>query len=245
MHIFTRFQAIDENYKSSVVRRLIQSGTPDFDFFYMSGLATLMAALGLLANSPAIVIGSMLIAPVLYPVLGIAMGLVMSDVSVLSRSFFTLGKAFTLGIFLSMVAALFFGVSESMTPEILARTDATLISVMVAIIAGLAVSYALAMPEWSATLPGIAISVALIPPVAVVGIGLAAFDVAVITGSLLLLLINVVGITFAAMVSFSLMNLHAKRKIAESTIKREDERIEGEKAVMEEIENGEKLDAAA
>lgn len=241
MSFFTRFQAIDENYKSSVVRRLIESSTPDFDFFYLSGLSTLMAALGLLSNSTAIVIGSMLIAPILYPVLGIALGLVMSDRSTLSRSIFTLAKAFTLGIFLSMTATLFFGIKDSLTPEILARTDASLISVMVAIIAGLAVSYALARPEWSETLPGIAISVALIPPVAVIGIGIAKLDVAVITGSILLLIVNVVGITFAAMISFSLMNLYEKRSIAEATIKREDERIEEEKAVIEEIENGDEV----
>lgn len=240
MSFFTRFKAIDENYKASVVRRLIESSTPDFDFFYMTGLATLMASLGLLANNIAIVIGSALIAPVLFPVLGVAMGFVMSDTGILSRSLFTLSKAFVLGIILSMLAGLFFGTEGMMTSEILLRTDATLISVLVSIVAGLAVSYALARPEWSVTMPGVAISVALIPPLAVVGIGVAALDVAVITGSLLLLAVNVVGIVFAAMISFSLMNLYEKRNIAESTIKREEERIEEEKAVMEEIENGDR-----
>ena len=236
MSFFTRFQVIDENHKASVVRRLIESSTADFDFFYLSGLATLMAALGLLANNVAIVIGSMLIAPMLYPILGLAMGFVMSDTGVISRSLFTLLKAFVLGIVLSMLAAFFFGTPDPMTSEILLRTDASLVSVFIAVIAGLAVSYALARPEWSETLPGIAISVALIPPLAVVGIGIAAFNPAVVAGSLLLLLANVTGIIFAAMISFSLMNLYEKRHVAESTIKREEERIEEQKAVIEEIE---------
>ena len=240
MTLFSRFQAIDENQKASVVRRLMESGTPDFDFFYLAGLATLMATLGLLANNIAIVIGSMLIAPILYPILGVALGLVMSNQGVLGRSLLTLGKAFGLGIGLSAIATLFFGGEEILTSEVLSRTEPSLILMAVAIVAGLAVSFSLAQPDWSESLPGIAISVALIPPLAVVGIGIAALNLAVVTGALMLLTINVVGIVFAAMVSFSLMNLYEKSNIAESTIKREEERIEKANAVIAEIEENNK-----
>ena len=237
MSLFARFQIVNENHKRSVVRKLIENSTPDFDFFYLSGLATLMAALGLLADSPAIVIGSMLIAPLLYPILGIALGLVMSDQKVLGRSLLTMTKSFGIGVVLAAIAALLFGGEEILTSEIIARTEPNLIYITVAIIAGLAVTYALAHPEWNATLPGIAISVALLPPLAVVGIGIAVLDVSVISGALVLLGINVVGIIFAAMISFSLMDLHEKRDIAESTIKREDERMEEENDAIAEVKN--------
>ena len=227
MPFFARFRAIEEKDKSALVRVLMENSTPDFDFFYFVGLSVLMAALGLLVDSPSIVIGSMLIAPLLYPILGIALGLVMSDMSVLGRSILTLSKSLVIGLGLSILATVFFGHSVA-TPEILARTNPNLIYLLVAIVAGAAVSYALARPEWSATLPGIAISVALIPPLAVVGIGIAMLNVHVITGSLLMLVMNFVGIVFAAMVSFSLMNLHEKQDIAKSTIKREDEKQQKE-----------------
>lgn len=235
MNILARFQAIDDNNKALVVRKLMQSSTPDFDFFYLTGLSVLMATLGLLVGSPAIVIGSMLIAPVLYPVLGIALGLVMSNSSVLGRSVWTFIKSFGIGLALAVIAAMLFGDAQIMTAEILLRAESSLISMMIAIVAGLAVSYALAQPEWSETLPGIAISVALIPPLGVIGIGIAWLDVELITGSMLLLLVNVAGIVFAAMVSFSLMNLHEKHNIAESTIKREEKRVEGEEAAVQEV----------
>lgn len=235
MQILARFQAIKDDHKALVVRKLMQSSTPDFDFLYLTGLSVLMATLGLLIGSPAIVIGSMLIAPILYPVLGIALGLVMSNASVLGRSVLSLTRAFAIGLGLAVVATLLFGETGNMTAEILLRADSSLISMMVAIVAGLAVSYALAQPEWSETLPGIAISVALIPPLAVVGIGIAWLDVTLITGSLLLLAVNVAGIVFAAMVSFSLMNLHEKHNIAESTIKKEDVRVQEEEAAIKEI----------
>lgn len=242
MKLLSRFQAIDENNKSLVVRKLMKSSTPDFDFFYLTALAVLMATLGLLHNSVAVVIGSMLIAPILYPVLGVALGLVMSNGSVLGRSLLTLGKSFVIGVGFSSLATIFFGEVGQMTGEILLRTEASLISVVVAIIAGLAVSYALANPEWSETLPGIAISVALIPPLAVTGIGIAWVDLDIVAGSVLLLMANVTGIVFAAMVSFSLMNLYEKRAVAESTIKKEEERVKEEKEAIEELEKKEQKD---
>jgi uncharacterized hydrophobic protein (TIGR00271 family) len=239
MSFFARFKAIDENRKAAVVRTLIENSTPDFDFFYFATLATLMATLGLLSDDPAIVIGSMLLAPLLNPILGIALGLIMSDQQVLGRSLYTLGKAFALGIFISFVATLFVGAKDVLAiNEVMVRTHASLISVSVAIVSGLAVAYALARPEWNETLPGIAVSVSLLPPLAVFGIGLAVMNTDVMFGSLKLLGANLIGIIFAAMVSFALMDLYSKRNIAESTIKRESERIEEENALIKAVANG-------
>ncbi len=96
-------------------------------------------------------------------------------------------------------------------------------------IAGLAGSFALVKPQLSETLPGIAISVALIPPIAVVGIGLARFNWEIISGSLLLFLVNAIGVVFASMMTFSLMNFYVKRHEADKVVKKEDKKIEKEK----------------
>lgn len=237
MLLFARFQAINENDKASVVRKVMQNSTPNFDFFYLTALSTLMATFGLIENNVAIVIGSMLIAPVLYPILGLALGLVMSDISVWTRSSTTLIKALVIGLVVSSLATILFAESAQFGSEILLRTETTVISFMIAVIAGLAVTYALAQPEWSETLPGVAISVALIPPLATIGIGIAWLNFEVLAGASLLLGLNIFGIVTAAMISFSLMNLGAKKNIAESTIKREKERMDEEKDAIKEIEN--------
>ena len=239
MMFFARFRAIEEKDKAAVVRKLMQSSTLNFDFLYLTGLSVLMATFGLLADSPSIVIGSMLIAPLLYPILGVALGLVMSNSEVLSRSLLTLSKAVFVALSLSVVGTLLFG-DGMVTSEILARTEPSLIHFLVAFVAGAAVSFALAQPEWSETLPGIAISVALIPPLSVVGIGIAMFNMEIISGSLVMLLMNLFGIIFAAMVSFSLMNLYEKQNIAASTIKRAEEQHQKEEAVVAEVSNGQK-----
>ncbi|MFT5036807.1 MAG: putative hydrophobic protein (TIGR00271 family) [Candidatus Azotimanducaceae bacterium] len=234
MNVLAQFQTINDNDKASVVRKLMQSSTPDFDFFYLVGLSVLMATLGLISDSAAIVIGSMLLAPLMYPILGIALGLVMSNGEVLNRSFWTLSKSFAIGLSLAVFAAFLFGDAASFTThEVLIRTEPSLLHFLVAFIAGLAVSFALAQPQWSETLPGIAISVALIPPLAAIGVGIAALDMEIVTGSVVLLTINLLGIVFAAMISFSLMNLYQKQNIAASTIKKENERLEEEKKVIE------------
>ena len=234
MSFIAQFRIIEEKDKAAVVRKLLQSSTPNFDFFYLVGLSVAMATFGLLADSPSIVIGSMLIAPLLYPILGVALGLVMSNFEVLGRSMLTLVKSMVIALLVSIAATLLFG-DGFVTSEMAARIDPSLIHLMVAVVAGAAVSFALAQPEWSETLPGIAISVALIPPLAVVGTGIAMLDMTVIKGSLVMLLMNLVGIIFSAMISFSLMNLYEKQNIAASTIKREDKKQEEVKAAIEAI----------
>lgn len=234
MIFFARFRAIQEKDKAAVVRKLMQSSTLNFDFLYLTGLSVLMATFGMLADSQAIVIGSMLIAPLLYPILGVALGLVMSNGEVLTRSLVTLTKAVVAGLLLSIIATTLFS-DGIVTHEIAIRTEASLLYFFVAMVAGAAVSFALAQPEWSETLPGIAISVALIPPLSVVGIGIAMLDMGIIAGSLEMLLINLFGIVFAAMVSFSLMNLYEKQNIAESTIKRADEEHQKEEEAVAEL----------
>lgn len=236
MTIFARLRAIHDKDKAALIRQLMENGTPDFDYFYLIGLSTLMATLGLLLNSASIVIGSMLIAPLMYPILGVALGLVMSNHQVLGRSVSTLATSVGGGLVLSVLAAFFFGDSTTyFTQEVMLRTEPSILHFFVAIIAGLAVAYVMARPEWSATLPGVAIAVALIPPLATVGVGIAAMSATIIKGSLLILALNFVGIIGAAMVIFLLMNLGEKQQIAESTIKREQAKLAEEQRAIEEV----------
>lgn len=230
MSIIDRIRIIPEKDKSEAVKKLIENSTPNFDFFFLVILSVLMATFGILENSTAVVIGSMLIAPILFPILSLSLSVVMADYKLIGRATKTLLKALILGLGASVGAALFFGASAELTTEALLRTEPTLISIAIAVVAGLAVSYTLAKPNLNETLPGIAVAVALIPPLATIGIGIARFDVEVITGASVFLLVNVVGILFASMLIFSLMNLYVKRGVAEKTATKSD------KAVLEEKE---------
>ena len=238
MSVFARFRALPDKDKAALVRKLVENGTPDFDYFYLIGLSTLMATLGLLLNSSSIVIGSMLIAPLMYPILGVALGLVMmgQNINLLQRALQTLTKSLAVGLGLSVLAAFFFG-DEALyqTAEVMARTVPSHLHLLVALVAGAAVAYMLARPEWGDALPGVAIAVALVPPLAAVGVGIASASAVIIKGASMILLLNLFGIIAVAVVIFLLMNLGEKESIAESAIKKEDKKQEEENKVIAEI----------
>jgi uncharacterized hydrophobic protein (TIGR00271 family) len=227
--MLTLFDTLSEKDKADAIEWLIRGSTPRQDFFLMIVLSVLMATFGLLIDSSAVVIGSMLIAPMLYPVLGLSMGIIMSDMKLVSRSFYTVFKSVVFGIIAAFAAAAFFSSQQVLTSEIVLRTQPSLPYIAIAIIAGLAASFAMVKPHLNETLPGIAISVALIPPLAVVGIGLARFDWNIISKSFVLFMVNIIGIVFASMVTFSLMNLYVKRGLAAETALKEDLKVEKEK----------------
>ena len=247
MSLISRFQVIEEKDKTHAVQKLVEEATPDYDYFLMLVLSVVMATFGLLAGSETIVIGAMLLAPLLAPVMGLALGTSMSHHPLISRSFSTLLYSVGLSVGAAIAGAFLFSLgstSGGVNEIILARTQPSLLFFMVAVVSGFAVAYSSVKPELSASLPGVAVAVALIPPVAVFGIGIALLQPAIIAGSAVMFLINVAGIVFAGMVTFSLMDVHHKKYIAETTIKREDKRVEAETEKVKEldIENIEKLE---
>ncbi len=241
MNILSRFRVISERDKAKAVSKLIEDATPDFDFFYLIILSVLMASFGLLAGSETVVIGSMLLAPIMSPVLTFALGLSMSNHALMGRALSTLGRAMGLSIAAAVVASLLFsfgsfGSTEVVTNSIiLSRTEPTLLYFAVAIIAGLAAAYTAVQPHLSSNLIGVAVAVALMPPLAVVGIGLVHMNISIAAGAFVMYLVNVAGIVFASMLSFSLMDVHNKKDQATSKIVAEDKRIQQEAKKVEEI----------
>lgn len=224
------FDNIENKDKNAAIETLINRSTPYQDFFLLVLLAMFMATIGILMNNVAIIIGSMLIAPVLYPIMGIAMGTVMADRKLIMRSIATFWKSVALSLIAAGVITLIMyppggTLPLQITPELLLRTQPTLPDAAIAIIAGLAASFALVKPLLSETLPGVAISVALVPPLGVVGIGLATLNWDIAIGAFILFLVNTLGILFACVMIFSIMNFYVKRPIATEAIKKEDKEL--------------------
>jgi len=162
----------------------------------------------------------------------------MSDGKLISRAFYTIVKSYAFGVLSAFLATILFaGHFSEITPEVLSRAEPTLPYVIVAIIAGLAGSFALVKPKLSETLPGIAISVALIPPIAVTGIGLAKLNINLITGSILFFMVNLIGIVFASMITFSMMNFYVKRSVAHRKAEEEDKKVKDEVKKAQEQKN--------
>lgn len=220
-------EKIEQKDKSDAVEKLVEYSTPSHGFYLMVILAMSMATLGLLLNNTAIVIGSMLISPLLFSLLGIAMGLSMSNGKLIVRSIYSFFGSTVFGIVVAIVITWFFSsIDVSLNAEIISRTFSGLPFVAVAVVAGLAAAFSLVNPRLNESFPGIAISVALLPPIATIGIGLGLLNLDVARGAIILLLTNIGGILGASLVVFSAMNFHTKKKVADEAIKSEQKELE-------------------
>lgn len=223
------FNNVTGSQKEGAIENIIKHSTPHQDFFLMVILSVSMASFGVLLDSTVILIGSMLIAPVLYPTLTLALGLVMADNKIIFRSGLTLIKSIFFALVAGVVIGLFFrnGIDlHNSIVDAIANPKPSILYAVVAAISGLAASFAIIKPNLNDTLPGVAISVSLVPPLAIVGVALSYFDWTLASHAFVLFLVNIAGIVFSAMIVFSLFQLSRKRNVAEATIKSEDRKIE-------------------
>ena len=203
--------------RTEVYVRIRRSARPDIDFFILIGLSALIAALGLMLNSPAVVIGAMLVAPLMSPLIGAGLAVVMGNTRFLRLSLSAIARGVLLSIALSILVGLAQPTS-TLTPEVLSRTQPTLLDLGVALFAGLAGAYALAHSAAAAALPGVAISAALVPPLSVVGITLAGGHFEETLGSLLLFSTNLVAIIAAAVLVFFVLGFRPTRSQKEQRV---------------------------
>ncbi len=184
---------------ASLNRNLWRASVPSLSFYFLLGLSGVIATLGLLANSVAIIIGAMIIAPLIGPITGIAYSTTVANRRLLRRSFLTLFTGVIFTVFISFLIALLVGL-KPVTPEILARTNPTLIDLVIALAAGAAGAFANTRRRIADALPGVAIAVALVPPLSVVGIGLALRNASLAFGASVLFITNLTGIIFSGVV---------------------------------------------
>jgi uncharacterized hydrophobic protein (TIGR00271 family) len=210
MSILTYFRITTKNTgKNEAIARLVKAGAGDFDFYLFVLLGVGMATLGMLLDSATVVIGSMLIALVLYPILSLALSVVLVDSQLGMRSLRTICMAFVLGITIAAFATILlqpFGIEQG--EQLIARTQPSLLYFLVACVSGFAAAYATIHRTLNELLPGVAISVALVPPLSAVGISFALLQYGWLFGALTLLILNIAGIAVASMVAFSLMDVH-------------------------------------
>ena len=167
-------------------------------YIFMTSMSAGIAVLGLILSSPAVVIGAMLLSPLMGPIIGAGFALAIWDVKWMREA----GRTLFIGAVASiLLAALISWMSpiQTITPEIASRTNPSLLDLAVALFSGLAGSYAMIRGR-AGTIVGVAIAVALMPPLAVVGFGLATWNWTVFGGALMLFITNLV--TIAATSAF-------------------------------------------
>lgn len=202
-------------------RSIWRLSVASFSFQFMLGLSAIIATLGLISNSAAVIIGAMIIAPLMGPILGMAYSIAMGNRKLLRCASLTILRGILLTIFIAWITSSLIGL-KTVDTEILSRTQPTLIDFGIAMAAGLAGSYAHTRRSISSALPGVAIAVALVPPLSVVGIGLALQSNKIAIGALLLFLTNLTCIIFFGSLIFLFQSYgnfkRAKKGLVTSTV---------------------------
>ena len=180
---------------------LRENSKPSSVFLTLMVLSTLLASVGLFSNSAPVIIGAMILAPLMAPIISLSMALVRQDTRLLTSSIYTLLIGLCVALLFASLASFIMPI-ETVTPEMTARLSPSLLDLAVAVISGIAGAYAHARIEAAKSMAGVAIAVALVPPLAVTGIGLGWLDFAIALDALLLFLTNLAGIVLAASLTF-------------------------------------------
>lgn len=163
--------------------------------FYVFTSAAI-AILGLLQNSPAVIIGAMLVAPLMGPIMGMGFSLATFDFRGVKRAAKSVAYGATIAVCFTALIVLLSPI-KTLTPELAARTQPNLLDLGVALFSGLAGAYATVRKK-GGTIVGVAIATALMPPLATVGFGIATGSGQVAGGAFLLFMTNFMTIAFTA-----------------------------------------------
>jgi uncharacterized hydrophobic protein (TIGR00271 family) len=192
--------------RQRVISDLHHASAPNLSFAILIMLSTAIAAFGLLANSTAVVIGAMLIAPLMGPIFGITLSLIRGE----RRFLFSALAAEALGVVMAVGLAVLIGLiplRPELGSEILSRTQPTLFDLLIALFSGFAGAFAILNPRVSPTIAGVAIATALVPPLAACGLCLSGGHWRLGFGAFLLFFVNFLAIQFSAAVVFLLANI--------------------------------------
>ena len=213
-YLFTK-QKLSQTRKAIVLNDLIDSSSPGVDYFILIILSCTIATFGLLTDSAAVIIGAMLVAPLMSPILSLSMASISGLSRLFKRSLIAILEGSGVAIILSALLAFFsyrlpFGILATIPSEVLARTSPSPIDLGIALAGGAAAAYAMAHPRLTAALPGVAIATALMPPLCTIGIGIAFVDTSIIFGSSVLFITNMVAISFAGIITFALLGFRPR-----------------------------------
>ncbi|MDY7100835.1 MAG: DUF389 domain-containing protein [Actinomycetota bacterium] len=184
-------------------------------FYVLMLLSAVIAAGGVLLDSTATVIGAMLVAPLMTPLMAIAVTVVMGWPNRLARAALLVSSAVVLVVLVGFVFAGAAPVTldPSTNTQILGRASPTIPDLVVAIAAGAAGAFGLSRPGVSGALPGVAIAISLVPPLSVVGIAFGAGAVDEGIGALLLFASNALAIVIVGGITFVVTGLTPIRSL--------------------------------
>lgn len=175
MNILQRFRQYvhlpSRQDRKEIVDEITESASPGLGFSLLVVLSCSIATMVLITNSPAVIIGEMLVAPLMSPIVGLGLASIIGNARLAESALSALLRGAGLTVSLSAIMTIinrnlpFVVLQEQELPtEVLSRTHPSPIDLVIALAGGLEAAYAMTRPNISAALPGVAIATALMPP---------------------------------------------------------------------------------
>jgi len=186
---------------------------------WMLMCSIVIASVGLNTDSPAVIIGAMLISPLMSPILGIGLAVGINDKDTLKKSL----AHFSMAVVIALVTStIYFYLTPlgGITDEISARTAPGPLDIFIALFGGIAGIVSIARKDISTTLPGVAIATALMPPLCVTGYGIAVGNMEIALTSFFLFFINTVFVSFATYIIVHFLLKFPQKDFIDKTEKR-------------------------
>jgi uncharacterized hydrophobic protein (TIGR00341 family) len=201
--------------REALLSQLKTQGKLDSHYLMLVFLSTIVAAIGLIENNVAVIIGAMVIAPLLGPNLALSLSTVLGQVSGVFNALITLTVGILFALGLSIILSLFYP-NLTLTPELLTRTTVGLDGLALALASGAAAALSITTGV-SSVLVGVMVAVALLPPTVTLGIclGLEAFSEA--KGAALLLIANIASVNLTAQLTMKLKGIKPREKEKQRT----------------------------
>lgn len=200
---------LDREDRVSLVERVQSASQWNVDFIALIALSTAIATLGLMQNSAAVVIGAMLVAPLMTPLIGCGLAVVQGNGQLLRGAIKSVALGFLLALFIGFVMGTVIP-HAGLTNEMLSRGKPNALDLAVALISGIAAAYATARPNLLGALPGVAIAAALVPPIATSGVALSHGELVTSAGAAMLFITNIVAIVLGAAAALFAVGMQAK-----------------------------------
>ncbi len=198
--------------RDELCETIINSSTPKSGFYLLLVLSTFIVTVGLLKNSIILTIGGMLVAPLLSPILSISLSLTIFNLRVFIRSI----KVFLISTIASLCVSYFLGLIANFNIiqieliSFMRATDLTFFLIPMA--AGAAASFTWAKKELNSSLPGVAVTVSLLPPLTVMGLSLSTQNFSIFMEALNIYLLNVSGIILGSLIIFIILGFRQSSK---------------------------------
>lgn len=210
IHRHLKFPLLEREERVALAERVNQSTSAGVDFVMMMTLASVLASLGLMQGATAVVIGAMLVAPLMSPLLGAGLAVIQGNLKLFRDASAAIGIGVGIGLVVSLAVG-FLNPGFEPSLEIEARGNPDLLDLGIAFASGMVAAYAQGRPNVASTLAGVAIAAALVPPLAVVGVAFAAGYPVIAGNAAILLVTNLVAIVLGTGLVFRMLGVRAPK----------------------------------